>query len=181
MEGVPRQPESSTALKRAIDGDVEAYGALYSMYIDRIYRYVFLRLRDRMMAEDVTEEVFVKAWHSIKSCKGKEDTFCAWLYRIAHNHMIDTVRRNRREVSIEDLEFVDDADPARDAESAMEWRRILQAVSDLPETQRQVVTLKFLDGADNGEIGRITGKRQGAIRALQMRALDNLRQKLGPR
>ncbi|MDP3879406.1 MAG: sigma-70 family RNA polymerase sigma factor [Dehalococcoidales bacterium] len=171
-------PDISGILKRAIDGDVEAYGALYSIYLDRIYRYVFYQLGDRMMAEDVTEEVFVKAWKGIKSCRGKEETFSAWLYRIARNQAIDTIRRNHREVFLEGLDFTDDGDPTREVESVEEWQKVLDAVSDLPEAQKQIITLKFLNEADNNEIGRILGKRQGAVRALQMRALDSLRRRL---
>jgi RNA polymerase sigma-70 factor (ECF subfamily) len=166
------------AVKKAIEGDVEAFGWLYTTYVDRIYRYVFYQVGDKMTAEDVTEEVFVKTWKSIGSCRGKEQTFSAWLFRVAHNHMVDTFRKNRREVSFDNINLPDDGNPEKEAEDNMVLQKVMEAVKNLPEPQQQVILLKFLDEIDNQEIGRILGKRQGAVRALQMRALNNLRGKL---
>jgi len=85
----PRVDSSQTDLnklvEKAADGDYAAFGELYSLYLDRIFRYVFYQVKDRMRAEDITEEIFIKAWKAIDSCKGKEQTFPAWLYRIVHN------------------------------------------------------------------------------------------------
>ena len=151
------------AVKKAIDGDVEAFGWLYRFYVDRIYRYVFSQVGDKMTAEDVTEEVFLKTWKSIRSCKGKEHTFSSWLYRIAHNHLVDTFRKNHREVSFENVSLADDGNPEQEVEDRIERQKVLEAVKSLPEQQKQVILLKFLDEIDNVEIGRILGKRQGAV------------------
>ena len=86
------QDKAISLVKRAIGGDFAAFGYLYGIYLDRIYRYVFYKVKDKMTAEDITEEVFLKAWKAINSCKGKERTFSSWLYRIAHNHIIDIFR-----------------------------------------------------------------------------------------
>jgi RNA polymerase sigma-70 factor, ECF subfamily len=131
-----------------------------------------------MTAEDITEEVFVKGWKAIRTCRGREDTFAAWLYRIAHNQVIDTFRQSKRTLLREDIDIADDASPEHEAETRMERQQVLEEVLRLPEAQKQVILLKFLDGADNVEISRIMGKRQGAIRALQMRALANLKRML---
>jgi RNA polymerase sigma-70 factor (ECF subfamily) len=165
------------AVKKAIDGDVEAFGWLYRFYVDRIYRYVFSQVGDKMTAEDVTEEVFLKTWKSIGSCRGKEQTFTAWLYRIAHNHLVDNIRKYRREVSLDKVTLTDKSDPEKEAEDNMELQKVLEAVHSLPEPQKQVILLKFIEDIDNDEICRILGKRHGAVRALQMRALINLRDK----
>ncbi len=165
-----------SAVKKAIDGDVEAFGWLYRCYVDRIYRYVFSQVGDRMTAEDITEEVFLKSWKSITSCRGKEHTFTSWLYRIAHNHMVDNIRKYRREVSMEKVTLADKSDPEKEAEESLEIQKVLEAVQHLPEPQKQVISLKFLEDIDNDEICRIMGKRHGAVRALQMRALINLRE-----
>jgi RNA polymerase sigma factor (sigma-70 family) len=164
-------------VKSAIEGDVDAFGKLYSLYVDRIYRYIYYQVGDKMTAEDVTEEVFVKIWKSIGSCRGKEKTFSAWLYRIAHNHLMDTFRKKHKEVPFKETTLNDYQDPEQEAENNLEWAKVLQAVENLPEPQKQVILLKFLEGADNDEISQIMGKREGAIRALQMRALLNLKQK----
>ncbi len=166
-------------VKRATGGDLEAFGELYSIYLDRIYRYVFYQIKDKMTAEDITEEVFVKAWKAIKSCKGKERTFSSWLYRIAHNQVIDNLRSQRKHLSTEEVEsLADDSNPELEAEGNLERQELLASLSCLPQSQKQVIILKFIEGLDNREIEHIMGKSQGAIRVLQMRALSTLRRKL---
>ena len=173
------QPEVARLVKRAAGGDLEAFGELYGIYLDRIYRYVFYQIRDKMTAEDITEEVFVKAWKAIKSCQGKEKTFSSWLYRIAHNQVIDNLRSQRKCLSTEETESLADvSNPELEAEGNWERQELLATLSCLPQSQRQVIILKFIEGLDNREIEQIMGKRQGAIRVLQMRALTTLRQKL---
>jgi len=175
---VHEQSKLLELVERAAGGDFEAFGGLYSIFLERIYRYVFYQVRDKMMAEDLTEEVFIKAWKAIDSCKGKEQTFSSWLYRIAHNHVIDNFRRRRKEPSTEIGVVGQVSNPELEVERELEWQELLGVVSSLPENQRQVIILKFIEGLDNSEIGQVMGKRQGAIRALQMRALAALRQKL---
>lgn len=178
MEIPSKDLETVGLVKRAIEGDVEAYGALYNIFLDRIYRYVFYQVGNQMLAEDITEEVFVKSWKAIKTCRGREQTFSAWLYRIARNHIIDTRRKTHREVNLDTSNLPETENAETVAETSLEWRTILEAVSSLPEQQKEVILLKFLQEADNTEIEQITGKRQGAIRALQMRALSGLRRRL---
>jgi RNA polymerase sigma-70 factor, ECF subfamily len=165
-------------VKMAIDGDVDAFGVLYNTFVNQIFRYVFFQVNDRMKAEDITQEVFIKGWQAIRTCRGKEDTFSAWLYRIAHNHTVDTLRKNKTEMSLELMDPVGSANTESEAEKSLEWQKVVAALKTLPEPQRQLIILKFMEGAENDEIGDIMKKRQGAIRALQMRALDNLRQTL---
>ena len=159
-------------------GDFEAFGELYAMYLDRIYRYVFYQVKDKMAAEDLTEEIFMKAWKAIGSYKGKERTFLSWLYRIAHNHVIDSFRTRRQNSSLDMETATGSSDPMREAERNLEEQEILRLVSCLPPKQKEVIILKFIEGLDNRDIQEITGKSQGAIRAIQMRALATLRQRL---
>jgi RNA polymerase sigma-70 factor, ECF subfamily len=176
------QPASKTEIQgyvqMAIEGDVDAYSMLYQTFVDQIFRYVFFQLGDRMKAEDITQEVFIKSWKSLKTCRGKEDTFSAWLYRIAHNQIVDTLRKNKQEISLELTDPVGKTNTESEVETSLECQRVLEAINTLPEPQRQIIILKFMEGAENDEIGDIMGKRQGAIRALQMRARNNLRQRL---
>jgi RNA polymerase sigma-70 factor, ECF subfamily len=173
----------SGLLRKVFSGDVEAYGKLYDLCFHRIYSYVFNMVGNTMLAEDITEEVFIKAWKAIKSCQGKEGTFVPWLYRIAHNHTVDVLRKNTNHIPLDSvdpgsLNPSDAENPVELAEAAMERQRIMKVISTLPEQQKQILILKFLNGADNNEIEKITGKNQGAIRVLQMRALLNLKQQL---
>lgn len=171
--------EITGLIEEASGGNIKAFGELYSIYLDRIYRYIFYQVRDRMTAEDITEEVFIKAWRAIRSCKGKEKTFSTWLYRIAHNHLINTRRHMGRLMSVEKNNFVDVMDPKQKVEAKLEYRELLETITCLPQNQKQVIILKFIEGLDNREIGRIMSKNEGAIRVSQMRALSTLREKLG--
>ena len=174
----PEQDKVVRLVEKAIRGDFAAFGELYGVYLDRIYRYVFYQVKDKMTAEDVTEEVFLKAWKAIKSCRGKERTFSSWLYRIAHNNVIDIFRSQRKKWTV-DMETVAELNqPSVEIEKELDHQEILNSLTDLPPNQRQVIILKFIEGLDNLEIERIIGKSQGAIRVLQTRALAKLREKL---
>jgi RNA polymerase sigma-70 factor (ECF subfamily) len=175
------QSEIVRLVREAAGGNFDAFGELYSIYLDRIYRYVFYQVSDKMTAEDITEEVFIKAWKAIRTCKGKEKTFLSWLYRIARNHLINTLRIMKRFASIEEENFVDIIDPKIEVEAEVEYQELLEKISCLPENQRQIIILKFIEGLDNREIGKVMGKNEGAIRVSQMRALATLRQGLGNR
>jgi len=169
------QSEILGLVKRAADGDFEAFGKLYIFHVEKIYRYIFYHVRDKPLSEDITEEVFLKAWRAIGSCRGKEKTFSSWLYRIAHNHLVDELRRRQRysSVEIETVEVI--TDTGREVERVLEQQELLEVINYLPPNQRQIIILKFIEGLDNHEIASIMSRSEGAIRILQMRALATLR------
>jgi RNA polymerase sigma-70 factor (ECF subfamily) len=161
---------------RASGGDLEAFGELYRLYLDQIYRYIYYRVKDRMQAEDITEEVFLKAWKAIKSCKGKGPTFLPWLYRIAHNQVVDSFRSWRRKsISLEEGNITANIFSESSVEANMRWQEVTEVIASLPPKQEQVITLKFIEGMSNPEIAEIMDKSEGAIRVLQMRALASIR------
>lgn len=172
------ETEIARLVERAAGGDFRAFGELYSIYLDRIYRYVFYQVKDKMTAEDLTEEIFLKAWKAVKSYKGKGQSFSAWLYRIARNHAIDDLRARGRCTSLEVETTAAVGNPEQEAEGKLMQRKLLETISYLPPQQKQVIILKFIEGLDNREIEQIMGKNQGAIRVMQMRALATLRQRL---
>jgi RNA polymerase sigma-70 factor (ECF subfamily) len=165
-------------VKNAANGDVEAFGQLYDVYLDKIFRYVYYHVPDRMAAEDISQEVFVKAWKAIKSCRGRESTFLAWLYRIAHNHLVDHHRRQRKCKSLETQLMSTKSTSVEMAELDLGELELTKALCCLPEEHRSIIILKFIEGFSNQEIGQITKKSQGAIRITQMRALSRLRKHL---
>jgi RNA polymerase sigma-70 factor (ECF subfamily) len=165
-------------VSRAIGGDVQAFGKLYTSHVTRIYRYAFYNVRHKQHAEDITQEVFLKAWKAIKSCKGKEKTFSSWLYRIAHNLIIDKIRKRQRELSGVTEIATDIIDTSSNLEAGLEKKDLLKEMDYLPSNQRQVIILKFIQGMDNREIAEIMGKSTGAIRIMQMRALTALKDRL---
>ena len=168
--------EIKRLVKQAIDGDVETFGELYSIYLDRIYRYVFYQVHNKVTAEDLTEEIFMKAWRGIGKYRWKGQPFSAWLYRIAHNHVIDYFRTSRQHQPLDgEIPAVGDQ-PQQELETKQIQQSLLRAISSLPQQQKQVITLKFIEDLDNRTIEHIMGKSQGAIRVMQMRALAALRQ-----
>ena len=163
---------------QSIEGKTEAFGELYIIFVEKIYRYLFYHVKSKTLAEDITEETFLKAWRAIKSCRGKETTFSSWLYRIAHNQMVDEIRKRQRRPAVE-LENVENiSDNSEEVEKSRVQMELAAVIDRLPANQRQVIILKFIDGLDNPEIARIMGKKEGAIRVLQMRGLTRLRQEL---
>ena len=134
-----------------------------------------------MTAEDITEEVFLKALDAISSCKGREATFSSWLYRIAHNKVIDNFRRAKQNVTIDMETATSLSDPRQEIEKDFERQELLKVIADLPQNQKQVIILKFLEGLGNREIGQVMGKSEVAVRLLQMRALTALRERLAGR
>ena len=165
-------------IQKVADGNAEAFGELYSLYLDRIYRYVFYQVGDKLTAEDLTEEIFVKAWGAIRSHRQKIWAFSAWLYRIAHNHVVDYFR-SRQRIKVTEKEIpATVGGPEQEVEKRLQQQELLEALSCLPSQQRQLITLKFIEELDNNEIAHIMKKSQGAVRVMQMRALATLRQKL---
>ena len=165
-------------LSRLRRSDSAAFGEIYTNYIGRIYRYVFYQVKDDMLAEDIAEEVFLRAWRNLNSYKGGGASFSSWLYQIAHNLVIDNFRAGKKIAAMK-KEIVDDTDsPEAAAESNWQKQQLLNVVDTLPEQQKQLILLKFIEGMDNEEIAQVTGKSQGAIRIMQMRALASLRQRL---
>ena len=174
-----KQSEIKGLVASAASGSFEAFGKLYHIYAEQIYRYVFYQVKNKMLAEDITADVFLRALKAINSCRGKEATFSSWLYRIAHNCVIDNFRSTKRTMPIETEILTGSGDPGQELEKKVERQEILEVIAYLPKNQRQVIILKFIDELDNCEIGQIMGKSEGAIRILQMRALGMLREKLG--
>jgi len=176
--GITEAPEVRALVDKAIAGNVEAFGDLYSIYLDRIYRYVFYQVHNREVAEDLTEEVFVKAWRSIGRYRWEGRPFSAWLYRIAHNHVVDHFRTHRRHEPLE-IDIPDDGEQPDEAVERQQTKElVLRALAKLPQQQKQLITLKFVEELGNEAIEQIMEKSQGAIRIMQMRALAALRRKL---
>jgi RNA polymerase sigma factor (sigma-70 family) len=171
--------ETENLVTQAISGDVEAFGELYTNHVTKIYRYVYYNVHDKEHAEDITQEVFLKAWKAIGSCRGKEKTFSSWLYRIAHNLIVDKLRKSQKQSSREAELPESIRDTSDRMEISLEQRDLLKVIDVLSPNQRQVIVMKFIEEMDNREIAETMGKSTGAIRILQMRALETLRKTLG--
>ncbi len=182
-------------LKRAQAYEEQAIAELYDHYAPRIYSYLYRRVHDAQVAEDLTSEVFVRVLQALQSEQFWHTSFQAWLYRIAHNQVIDYYRQQTRQqeqmhqVPLEDqpeatgIENVI-ADPSADIDATRDAREIAggleAALSRLTPDQQQVLVLRFGEQMKTQEIAAIMNKTNGAIEALQHRALATLRRMLDP-
>lgn len=167
---------------RAAQGDRAAFDVLYRRYLDRVYGYAFYQLRDHHDAEDATERTFLAALRALPEFRDEGATFRAWLFRIAHNTIVNARRsrfRRRTEPLPDGLDRISpNADPAGLVVEADEARRVLRAVAELPDDRRQVVLLRFVDGLSSREIGQVMDRSEGAARVLLHRALRDLAARL---
>jgi len=170
--------EDGHIIDKCLNGDPAAFGLLVDKYKGAVYALAYSMLHDFHEAEDITQEVFLKAWKAIGSCKGKEKTFSSWLYRIAHNLIIDKLRKSQKQSSHEAELPEDVSDTSDRMEISLEQRDLLKVIDILSPNQRQVILMKFIEDMDNQEIAETMGKSTGAIRILQMRALETLRKTL---
>lgn len=160
----------------AQEGDKTAFGELYEYFFEPIYRYVYFRVPP-VEVDDLVELVFIKAWMNLEKYEKRDAQFSSWLFRIAHNVVID-YRRQHRSLAPIDEELEDKSEksaPKAITEKMMLSKSVREAVDQLKEPYRQVVTLKFLIGLSNTEIAQILGEREGNIRVLQFRALKELK------
>jgi RNA polymerase sigma-70 factor (ECF subfamily) len=180
--GGRRPVDPDLADVRAAQADHAAFATLYRRYLDRVYGYSFYLLGDHHDAEDATERTFVAALGAIDGYKDEGATFRSWLFRIAHNQLVNALRsRSRHPAESLDvvLEPAASDDPANQAGLADDARRLRAAVASLSDDRRQVVILRFVDGLTAREIGEVLGRSEGAVRVLQHRALRELAALLG--
>lgn len=160
-------------------GDVNAFGEIYDLLLDRVYRFIYFRTGHKEDAEDLTETVFMKIWKSISSYEDKGLPFEAWVFRIARNIVIDHYRTKKQNVTLdENLEntLPDNKETPEDLlHSKMLKEIIFNKIKLLPEAYKEIIILKFIEDKDNKEISDILEKPIDQIRVLQSRALKALK------
>ena len=163
----------------ARQGDHAAFDVLYRRHVTAIYRYCSLRVGGvQADAEDLTSKVFLRAWQSIGRYQEQGRPFLAWLHTIARNLVLDHFRQYHPTVPMDDL-LPAPANVPEEVDMRLEREHLREAIAQLTPDQRQVVTYQFILGYNSEETAAMMGKRAGAIRALQMRALQALRKVLG--
>jgi len=177
---IPDRPVDEQDLaRRAVAGDRRAFAELYDLHVGAVYRYAFFRVRTAAEAEDVTSEVFQRALVAMPRYEPRRP-FLAFLYTIARNVVTDGLRRSRPQASFEDaLAHPTDAPgPDERAAASDEVRELRAAIAKLTPVQQEVMVL-MLEDRSVKEIAQLTGKREGTIRGIHMRALEALREMLG--
>jgi RNA polymerase sigma-70 factor (ECF subfamily) len=160
-------------------GDREAFAQLYDAYVDTVFRYVFVRVANRSLAEDLTSETFLRAMRRIDSFTWQGKDIAAWFVTIARNLIADHVKsaRFRFEVTTADMRDADERVDAPDEEVLARLRdeRLVAAIKGLRPEQAECVTLRFLQGLSLAETARVLGRSEGAVKQLQLRATRALR------
>jgi len=174
--------DEESLVRRAKQRDQKAFAQLYEEHFNRIYRYVALRIGDKTEAEDMTQQVFVNALQSIASFKWQGKPFAAWLFRIAHNQVVDYLRKKKkRPATLFDESLASsgsDTNPQLMAECSLDIEQLLSATQRLTEAQREVISLRFTGELSTAQVAKIMGKSQGAVKALQHSAIVALRKTL---
>ena len=169
------------------NGKTEARGSnearlasLYNDYYDKITRYALVHIGDRTEAEDIAGEVFLKALQSLGAYKERGIPMQAWLFRIAHNLVVDHLRKTakRKTIPIDSVQVETDVNPVTTAEQNIEVERVTKAMEQLSQKQREVLGLRFFGGLTSKETGSILNKSDGAVRETQRAAMEKLRKLL---
>ena len=169
-------------IQLAQGGSAAACAELYDRHYGAVYRYCYFRVGDKGAAQDLAGEVFVRMVAGLDRFQARGRPLLAWLYTVARNLVADHYRQRKRaaQVSLDNALALqpDGGDPGQAVDRTLTAQHVASALRHLTEEQRQVIVCKFVEDLDNAEIARLMGKSEGAIKALQHRALDALRRTL---
>ena len=164
-------------LIEAAQKDPGRFAELYEQNFHRVYAYVARRVRDRAETQELTSHVFHQALANLGKFKWRGAPFAAWLYRIAANAIADQARRKQRETN-EQPDKASESSTLIDLEQVERRALLFRAVETLPDDQRRVIVLRFAEEKSIREIAGALGRSEGAIKQLQFRGLENLRNRL---
>ncbi len=175
--------EMQALVQRVRGGDREAFGAIYEALAPKVYRYLYHHTNGHAsLAEDLAEDVFVKVLEKLDRYEDRGLPFAAWVYRVAHNRLVDHYRAQPKQgsVSIEACYDLAEQGAERSLEQTLAQGELSKALRQLTEDQRRVVVLRFLQGLNILETAQAIGKSEDAVKKLQARGLMALRRALGP-
>lgn len=178
---MPSSIDLPSTIARAREGNPQAIRELYDAYADPVRRYCYVRLGDVEAAQDCVQEVFVCIWKGVKTFEYRgELSFTAWLYTIANNVLVSFIRKRKRtqQIPLTPELNLTDAKSYDTARTICDRLALRQAISQLTPEQQQVITLKFFVGLSNLEIAAAVDRTEGAVKALQHRAINRLQQML---
>jgi RNA polymerase sigma-70 factor (ECF subfamily) len=159
----------------------KSFPAYYSTFFEKIYRYIFFRVgREKELAEDMTSDIFLKAYESFENFD-HDKSFSVWIYKIAHNHLVDHYRKARKEiVPLEDAEneLKTDENPVSYIDLKFDLEQISLALQSMQEKQKEMIILKYFNDLQNKEIAEILGIKEEHARVLQHRAISALKSKI---
>jgi RNA polymerase sigma-70 factor (ECF subfamily) len=168
-------------IQKAVRQDKEAFACLYDAHVELVFKHVFYHVYDHSAAEDITQDVFIKAWKAIPRYIRTGAPFKSWLLTIARNTLNDYYKKNKKTVSLEDGQFMELESPGsieESTETKIDQEHIRQAILKLKGDRQKVILMHFIDGFSYTEIAKILNKSEGAIRIIQFRALIDLKKLL---
>jgi RNA polymerase sigma-70 factor (ECF subfamily) len=174
----PPTAVDEAVLRRALAGDVQAFGDLYLACLPVIYRYIRFRLGDQALAQDLAETTFLRAWEARGRFRPGTTPVLGWLYRIARNAVIDHYRTARQTVALDSSMPAREVDVQDKAEENEERRRLAAALEQLDDVGRDVLTMRFVMEMSHAQVAAHLGRSQESIRVIQFRALRKLRARL---
>ncbi|SRR5260221_2919851 len=173
------QSALSILLDQAAKGDRHSFGEFYELYLKEIYRYIFFRVYNHDEAEDLTTKVFLEAWESLatKSREHQIENIRAWIYRIAHNKVIDYRRTRKPQVPIENNpdKNLQVAGLESDMDNLFLSQQLAEGVRKLPANYQQIIILRFINQLSHAEVAEIMQITESHVRVLQHRALLMMR------
>lgn len=174
--GALMEEEVRHLIEKAKQGDKEAFGKIYELYYKKIFRYCSFNTYDREIAQDICQEIFVKAWNKIKDFKMEANwSIQAFLFAIARNLIIDRTRE-KKEVNVEQFEEIESSeDLYEELNKKTDVENISNALSKLDEIERQIIILRFFEEMDSKEVAKILKIKDGALRVRQGRILQKLK------
>jgi RNA polymerase sigma-70 factor (ECF subfamily) len=165
-------------VRLAQDGDGEAFGKLYDRYVDMVFRFIYFRVNDRALAEDFTSETFLRALRRISTISYQGRDIGAWFITIARNIVLDHLKSARHRLELTTADTLEGKEQVASTEEAvldvLQSERLMAAVAQLGDEQRECVMLRFVHGLSVSETANVMGKNDGAIKALQHRAVRKL-------
>ncbi len=171
--------EIKNLLNRAKNGDKEAFGTVYESYFTQIYRYIYFRVKNKELAEDLVQTVFIRIFVNLDSFNPKYPR--AYFFTVAKNIITDHWRK-KKDISFDETDGVftnimaEGDDPLEQVEKQEKQEKIHQALQTLPEDQKEALSLRFIHQFSNQEISEVMEKKEPAVRQLQSRGIKKLRQ-----
>lgn len=166
-------------VRRAKEGDKDAFGAIYDHYVDSLYKYIYFRV-PHAEAEDLLETIFLRVWENLHQYKEDKASFKSWLFRIAHNMVVDYYRMQKGVDELTEM-YMDDRqerNPIHVTENVLNSGVLYKAFKKIKKIYAQYLILRFVNDLSNAEISAILQKSEGGLRIIQFRALRALRKVL---
>lgn len=182
MSASPEEKKLKELIALASRGDRRAYGRLFKECYEDIYDYVIRRVSNRNDAEDITMQVFTSGLKAVSSYEDRGHSAKAWLYRIAHNAVVDHFRTLKQAVELDSVpEIPDESDIEEKLSAREEVLGVYREITKLPAAQAEVLILRFIEDMSVAEAAMVLDKKEVTVRALQFKGINNLKKKLGGR